>query len=177
MNTFPEISAENINTWLEKAVQEIAEIMFSIGAFPSETQPDTANDGEFLVACIGTRGKCPLEVSLFFPVALATQLASISLEVPPAELEEKMINDVAGEFANMVVGAVKSRVSDMQIECAMTVPRTMRGVDNSPELKQKVQAAIAVIRGSAGPRDPATSTRTVLHFHVGNDVLRLESHF
>ena len=177
MHTPPEITAETINLWLEKAVQEITGTMFAMGSYPADAPLTPKNDEEVLAACIGTRGKCPLEVALFFPPSLVTQLACISLEVPVAELDEKMINDVAGEFSNMVVGAVKSRISDMQIDCAMTVPRTLRGTDHSPDLNQKLRAAFAVIRGSAGPRNEATSTRTTMHFSIGNEIMRLESHF
>lgn len=177
MHTPPEITAETINLWLEKAVQEITGTMFSMGAYPAEAPSGPTNHGEVLAACIGIRGPFPLEVALFFPPSLVTQLACISLEVSAAELDEKMVNDVAGEFSNMVVGAVKSRISDMHVDCTMTVPRTVRGTDHSTDLRQKLQAAFAVIRGSAGPRNDATSTRTVLHFSIGNEVMRLESHF
>ena len=177
MNNLSEINAATVNEWLQKAVQDVTEVMFSQAAYPEEAPSKTpADHGDMLVACIGVRGKFQLEVAIFFTHALAQRLASISLETPVAELDEKMVGDVAGEFSNMVVGAVKSRISDLQVECAMTVPRVVRGIWGSPDLGHKVQAALAVIRGSAGPRNAATSAHTHLTFSVGEESLRLESH-
>ena len=177
MHTLPEITAETINSWLEKSVQEIAEVMFSTGAFPTEAPSAETNEGELVVACIGTRGEFKLEVSFFFPLTLATHFATLSFELPPEELKNKMIKDVVGEFSNMVVGTIKSRASDMQFACTMTVPQTFREEANSPDFQKKVTAALAVVRGSAGPRNPATSTHSVLYFSFGNEVVRVESHY
>lgn len=176
MNHLPETNRDNVNAWLAKAVQDVSETMFGLAAYPEEDQVESSGAEEKIVACIGVRGAFQLEVAMSFPPQLARQLASISLETPATELDDKMISDVAGECSNMVVGAVKSRVSDMGTDCAMTVPRIVRGEAGSPELAQKIKAAFAVIRGSAGPRDPQNSTHSVLLFRFGSDLLRLEAH-
>ena len=126
------------------------------------------------MACIGIRGDCRLEVAMYFPQDLASRLASISLEISAAELEEKMVSDVAGEFSNMVVGAVKSRVSDLEIPCAMTVPRVVRCMLEAPDSTLKVQGALAVIRGSAGPRKEASTGPCRLAFQVGAGLLLVD---
>jgi CheY-specific phosphatase CheX len=151
--------------------------MFGLPAFPEDAPSQSPAEGDTFVACIGVRGGRQLEVALFFPARVAQQLASISLETPAAELDDKTVGDVAGECSNMVVGAVKSRISDMGIECTMTIPRIVRGMSDSPELIQKVKAAFAVIRGSAGPRNEQTSTHSRLAFRFGADLLHLEAHF
>lgn len=177
MNHSSEISIGSVTEWLTQAVQDVSETMFSQSAHPAQLLEKSAETGDVLVACIGIRGDCQLEVALYFPKTLASRLASLSLEMPSAELDEKMIDDVAGEFSNMVVGAVKSRISDLEIVCAMTVPRVVRGTAATPDLVQKVKAAIAVIRGGAGPRDPAASTLNHLAFHVGEGLLHLDVQF
>ena len=48
-----------------------------------------------------------------------------------------MVNDVGGEFGNMVVGAVKSRVTDHGVDCLMTLPKVVRGMDASVRGEQK----------------------------------------
>jgi CheY-specific phosphatase CheX len=176
MNPHPEINAAAVNEWLQKAVQDVTETMFNLGAFPVEAPDNVPDQGDMLVACIGVRGKFQLETAIFFTHSLAQRLASISLETPVAELDEKMVGDVAGEFSNMVVGAVKSRISDLQVECTMTVPRVVLGIGGSADLTHKVQAALAVIRGSAGPRNTSTSVHSKLHYSIGEERLRLEIH-
>ncbi len=174
MNHSSKISIGSVTEWLSQAVYDVSETMFSQAAYPAQQLEKSAESGEVLVACIGIRGDCHLEVALYFSQTLASRLASLSLEMPPAELDEKMIDDVAGEFSNMVVGAVKSRISDLEIVCAMTVPHVLRGTAGAPDLVQKVNAAFAVIRGSAGPKDSAAPALTHLVFHVGEALLHLD---
>jgi CheY-specific phosphatase CheX len=52
-----------------------------------------------------------------------------------------MIKDVLGEFANMAVGAIKSRFSDSGVNCVMTIPNVSEGValpGNPPENSERV---------------------------------------
>jgi CheY-specific phosphatase CheX len=170
----PEINIGPVSEWLAQAVQDVSETMFGIGTYPAEHSEGASAAEETVVACIGIRGDCRLEVVLHFPESLASHLASISLEMPAAELDETMVNDVAGEFSNMVVGAVKSRLSDLEVPCAMTVPRVVRNDGKAGNAAQKVEAALAVIRGSAGPRDMATSSHNRLVFHAGDSLLHAD---
>jgi CheY-specific phosphatase CheX len=103
---------------------------------------------------------------MYFPQSLAARLAGISLDMPAAELDEKMVEDVAGEFSNMAAGAVKSRLSDLEVPCNMTVPRVVRLAPDATDARQKVQAALAVIRGTAGPRNPSSAPPVRLFFQV-----------
>jgi CheY-specific phosphatase CheX len=170
----PEINIGPVSEWLIQAVQDVSETMFGLGVYPAEQDGGTNAAEEAVVACIGIRGECRLEVALHFPESLASHLASISLEMPAAELDEKMVDDVAGEFSNMVVGAVKSRISDLDVPCSMTVPRVVRKGANAGNAAQKVEAALAIIRGSAGPRDKASSAHSCLLFHAGASLLQAD---
>lgn len=174
MNHPSDISIGSVHEWLTKAIQDVSETMFGQAGFPVDQPDDGAFAGSALVACIGIRGNCQLEVAMYFPQPLANRLASLSLDMPAAELDEKMIDDVAGEFSNMVVGAVKSRVSDLEIACVMTIPRVVRCALESSDSDRKVQAALAVIRGTAGPRAAAEAHRSV--FRVGDSFLRIDLH-
>jgi CheY-specific phosphatase CheX len=177
MNHASEITIGQVSEWLTQAVQDVSGTMFGLAADPAAHADEAASADEVLVACIGIRGGCQLEVAMYFPKTLASTFASLSLEVPAAELNEKMVNDVAGEFSNMVVGAVKSRVSDMEVSCVMTVPRVVRCILEAPDSAQKVKAALAVIRGSAGPRVEAALGPCRLAFHVGAELLRVDLYF
>lgn len=172
MNTPPEISIEPVSEWFTQAVFDVSETMFGLEALPANpahpTAPEASPAEDTLVACIGTRGDCRLEVALYFPYTLAAHLAGVSLEMPAAELDEKMVEDVAGEFSNMVVGAVKSRLSDLEIQCTMTVPRVVRIAPDTQDTRQKVHAALAVIRGSAGPRDLSLTQPLRLAFELSD---------
>jgi CheY-specific phosphatase CheX len=171
MKNPPEITIEPVSEWFTQAVLDVSETMFGLGAYPTELAEELAPTEPTLVACIGTRGDCRLEVAIYFSNTLASHLASISLEMPAAELDQKMVEDVAGEFSNMVVGAVKSRLSDLEVPCTMTVPRVVRCAPDAPNAQQQVRAALAVIRGSAGPRDPSSLPPSRLAFRLGEALL------
>ena len=115
--------------WLTQAVCEVCETQFSQVArpLPSGSTMDATKVAGTLVTSIGFGGACDVDVAIHLPVSLATRLASRVLEMPEAELDEAMVNDVGGEFGNMVVGAVKSRVMDQGIDCHMTLPTVLRG--------------------------------------------------
>lgn len=177
MHLPPDISAGSVYEWLTQAIEDISSTMFGHAAIPSGATADavaSALSGQAVIACIGIRGGFELEVAMYFPQALAVRLASSSLDMPEAEIDDQVSEDVAGEFSNMVVGAVKSRVSDSHVSCSMTVPRVIRCEADSPDADRKVHAALAVLRGSAGPRTGGPSNR--LLFQLGESLLRVDLH-
>ena len=176
MNLPSEINVDSVNEWLTRAIQDVSETMFGQAGYPAELSETGLPTEPSVVACIGIRGNCRLEVAMYFPLPLANRLASLSLDVPEAELDEKMTDDVAGEFSNMVVGAVKSRISDLEVACAMTVPRVVRCALGAPDSERKIQAALAVIRGSAGPREGTAATAHRSVFRVGDGLLHVDLH-
>ena len=174
MNHPPNISTDSVTEWLIQAVQDVLETTFEQGGFPVALPDETLLSGESIVACIGIRGAFQLEAAIHFPVQLAERLASHSLDMPAAEIDDKMVDDVAGEFSNMVIGAVKSRVSDFEVACAMTVPGVLRCEAGAADSGRKIDGALAVIRGSAGPRSGSSANR--LGFQVGDHSLRIDLH-
>jgi CheY-specific phosphatase CheX len=166
MNNPPEIGIEPVSEWFTQAVLDVSETMFGLEAYPAGPADGVTATDALLVACIGIRGDYRLEVAMYFPQSLAARLAGISLDMPAAELDEKMVEDVAGEFSNMAAGAVKSRLSDLEVPCNMTVPRVVRLAPDATDARQKVQAALAVIRGTAGPRNPSSAPPVRLFFQV-----------
>jgi CheY-specific phosphatase CheX len=156
MSSTPAVTLDSVSEWLAQAVGEVCETMFSQVAIPVAGGPG-AEIGEVagtLVTSIGFGGACDVDVAIHLPVALATRLASRVLEMPEAELDDAMVNDVGGEFGNMVVGAVKSRVTDLGVDCLMTLPKVVRGVDTE-------------VRGE----------RKRLGFRVGSEVLWMDVGF
>jgi CheY-specific phosphatase CheX len=174
MNHPSNISTDSVTEWLIQAVQDVLETTFEQGGFPVELPDEALSPRESIVACIGIRGAFQLEAAIHFPVRLAARLASHSLGMPEAEIDDQMVDDVAGEFSNMVVGAVKSRVSDFDIACSMTVPRVLRCEASAADSERRIHGALAVIRGSAGPRSGSSANR--LGFQVGDDSLRIDLH-
>jgi hypothetical protein len=169
-----DLTIGSVHEWLTLAIQDVSETMFGQAFSVADSTGEEALSGQVLVACIGIRGNCQLEVALYFPQELARNLTSLMLGMPAAELDDQMTEDVAGEFSNMVVGAVKSRISDLGVACAMTVPRVVHCALNSPESDRKIQASLAVIRGSAGPRPEGAADAHHSLFRVGDGLVRAD---
>ena len=172
MNLPSNISTDSVTEWLVQAVQDVLETTFEHAGIPVDLAEHAVSQEESVVACIGIRGAFQLETAIHFPARLAARLASRSLDMPEAEIDDKMVDDVAGEFSNMVVGAVKSRVSDFEVACSMTVPRVFRCEAGAADSERKIHGALAVLRGSAGPRNGSSANR--LGFRVGNHFLRID---
>ena len=160
MSSTPAVTLDSVTDWLAQAVGEVCETMFSQVAIP--VAPGAAPEGGemagTLVTSIGFGGACDVDVAIHLPLVLATKLASRVLEMPEAELDDAMVNDVGGEFGNMVVGAVKSRVTDLGIDCQMTLPKVVRGKQND---------GAGQVRGE----------RKRLGFQVGSEVLWMDVGF
>jgi CheY-specific phosphatase CheX len=139
MSSTPAVTLDSVSDWLAQAVGEVCETMFSQVAVPVSggPGPEASQVAGTLVTSIGFGGACDVDVAIHLPIALATRLASRVLDMPEAELDEAMVNDVGGEFGNMVVGAVKSRVTDHGVDCLMTLPKVVRGMDASVRGEQK----------------------------------------
>jgi chemotaxis protein CheX len=92
-------------------------------------------EGEPHVAgVVGIVGKLNGIVYVFTTQKFAQRITSILLgldlsEVTPGE----MVNDAMGEVANMLVGQMKSRLTDRGIPCVLTIPSVVRGSNFSVE--------------------------------------------
>jgi chemotaxis protein CheX len=144
----------DLSQWLSQSVIDIFDTMFTLAAQPGPV-PAFAEGKPLILAAIGFAGDANVDVVLQTPADAAARLASNILGMPVQELDEDMVNDVVGELANMVVGSVKSRVSDMGVSCVMTIPTIFRCT----------QCRTA----SSG-----TSERRSLGFRYGNDDLLVE---
>ena len=80
-----------------------------------------------IVATVGVVGDVNLLLRIRLPVPFARRLSREFLKLDPSmNLAEDMVNDVTGEIANMVLGAVKSRLSDQGHSCHLTFPAVQR---------------------------------------------------
>ncbi len=92
------------------------------------------NGQPHLAGCVGFFGTLTGVVYLYASEVFARRLASRLLGMSDAELEgDELINDAMGEIANMVVGPIKSRLSDSGMACVLTIPSIVRGTSFSVE--------------------------------------------
>jgi CheY-specific phosphatase CheX len=125
--TPPPIS--QLSVWLISSVHNVFDTMFQLSA--EQLAPETIQipAEEAVAVSIGFNGQVSVDVHIYAERAAALQLASIVLDMPASELDQPTMGDVMGELGNMVVGAVKSNVSDLGINCTMTIPSVSFGPD------------------------------------------------
>jgi CheY-specific phosphatase CheX len=134
MSENPLPSLEQTREWLENSVLEVLGTMAHVVAFPNPSASPRSSVPTLFTSSVGFKGDANLTVCFYTPEHSAALLASKFLDMPESELDGAMIHDVLGEFANMAVGAVKSRFSDSGVRCVMTIP-TVKDAASMPSNK------------------------------------------
>ncbi len=81
-----------------------------------------------IVSAVGFTGAATGVVYLYTTAQFARHITAGLLGLSSAEIEtDEMVNDTMGEIANMVVGQIKSRISDRGLRCVLTIPSIVRG--------------------------------------------------
>jgi chemotaxis protein CheX len=91
--------------------------------------PATLGNGEAQIAgAVGFIGRLSGVVYVYTDLAFARRITATLLGLAESEIEgEEMINDAIGEVANMLVGNLKSHLSDRGNPCVLTIPSVVRG--------------------------------------------------
>ncbi|MBL9201895.1 MAG: chemotaxis protein CheX [Opitutaceae bacterium] len=154
MTTFSPLT-EEVSELLAGSVSDVLGTAFNLGAVPAETSPTAAGVTQ-VAAAVGFTGEANGMVYVHISSAFARSLACRMLGLTDAEIEsDDMVNDVVGEFANMIVGAVKSRLCDSGHRCVLTIPTVMRG----PRFQAEATGGVE---------------RRTFHFRCGDDALSVE---
>ena len=81
-----------------------------------------------IASAVGFTGQVAGVVYLYTTTQFAARITSGLLGLNVSEVPtEEMVNDAMGEIANMVVGHFKSRLTDRNLSCVMTIPSIVRG--------------------------------------------------
>jgi CheY-specific phosphatase CheX len=141
MSSNPLPSLQQTREWLDSSVLDVLGTMAHVVAFPHPSSVTPPDSKAVYCSTVGFKGDANVSISFFAPEHSAALLASKFLDMPESEVDSDMIKDVLGEFANMAVGAIKSRFSDSGVNCVMTIPNVSEGValpGNPPENSERV---------------------------------------
>ena len=120
-----DIKLSEILEWTRLSVLAVFKTTFAMTAVQMATKPPE-QPGGLVVSEIGFKGTLSVRNRLCIDSAGAERLSSIALRMPTAEICNTHVDDLVGEISNMVLGAVKSRVSNLGIPCSMTIPTVTR---------------------------------------------------
>jgi len=124
----------DFNELVTSAVTKLFGTMLGINMLPSLLQSGL-DDGEAHIAgAVGFVGPLTGVVYVFTTVSFARRIAATFLGLKETEAAgDELLNDAMGEMANMLVGHVKSRISDRGMPCVLTIPSVVRGSHFSVE--------------------------------------------
>ena len=110
------------------AVTGLFSTMLHMQMAPVPVEPSVVNGEPRVAGAVAFIGRLTGVVYVHTTAAFARRLTATLLHLEDAEVQaEEMINDAMGEIANMLVGQMKSRLSDGGIHCVLTIPSVVRG--------------------------------------------------
>jgi chemotaxis protein CheX len=116
------------------AVTELFSTMLGMKMLPATLEAGFANGETHIAGAVGFVGRLSGVVYVFTTVSFARRITATFLGLAEAEVsEDEMINDAMGEMANMLVGHIKSRITDRGMPCVLTIPSVVRGSNFSVE--------------------------------------------
>jgi chemotaxis protein CheX len=125
------------------AVTELFSTMLSTNMLPAPLKPGFGNGEPHIAGAVGFVGRLSGMVYVFTTVSFARRITATFLGLQEAEIEgDEMINDAMGEMANMLVGQMKSRLSDRDMPCMLTIPSVVRGSSFSVEATTSTEGHI-----------------------------------
>lgn len=121
---------DDLEDLLRAAVVEVFQTMIGLQVQAEPPNSPLHNDGATIAGAVGFIGRLTGVVYIYAPVEFAGRLTEKLLGLGSNEIDgEEMVNDSMGELANMIVGHLKSRLSDRGNSCVMTIPSIVRGTN------------------------------------------------
>jgi chemotaxis protein CheX len=121
---------DDLEDLLKAAVVEVFGTMIGLQVQPEEPHSPIGGEGATIAGAVGFIGGLTGVVYIYAPVPFAVRLTGKLLGLEDGEIDgDEMVNDSMGELANMVVGHLKSRLSDRGNSCVMTIPSIVRGTN------------------------------------------------
>ena len=125
------------------AVAELFSTMLGMNMLPASLESGFSNGEAHIAGAVGFVGRLSGMVYAFTTVSFARRITATLLGLKEAEIEgDEMINDAMGEMANMLVGQLKSRLSDRGMPCVLTIPSVVRGSNFSVEATTSTEGHI-----------------------------------
>ena len=137
------------------AVREVFQEMLTLEMADDASTPLAPEAAGQIVTSVGFVGGATGVIHLNSGIHFAKIITGRMLGLEEAEVEDDMLNDAFAELGNVVVGWVKSHLSDRGWSCALTIPSLLRGHQLSVE-------------------DIADATRGILGFRTGDHRLLVE---
>ena len=142
---------QDLDLLVQSAVNEVMSTMLSLDMELDTPGTSLATGAGHVAAGVGFTGRTTGMVYLYATNNFAKKLTSGLLRMNTGEVaRDEMVNDAMGELANMVVGHMKSRLSDRGMPCALTIPCIVRGANFTIEPVSSTERQVSSFRCQNG---------------------------
>jgi chemotaxis protein CheX len=125
---------DDLDGLVTSAVSELFSTMLGMSMLPVPLASGFGNGEAHIAGAVGFVGRLSGVVYVFTTVSFARRITATFLGLQESEIEgDEMINDAMGEMTNMLVGQMKSRITDRGMPCVLTIPSVVRGSHFSVE--------------------------------------------
>ena len=125
---------DDLEEMITSAVTELFSTMLGMSMLRAPLEAGFGNGETHVAGSVGFVGRLSGVVYVFTTASFARRITATFLGLPEAEVnEDEMVNDAMGEMSNMLVGHLKSRISDRGMPCVLTIPSVLRGSHFSVE--------------------------------------------
>ena len=121
---------DDLDELLKAAVCEVFATMLALPVQKDDHYQPLDSSQSTIAGAVGFIGEPTGVIYIYAPMALAKVMTTKLTGTEWGEVEEdEMINDSMGELSNMIVGHLKSRLSDRGNSCVLTIPSIVRGTN------------------------------------------------
>ncbi len=119
---------DQLDELVTQAVARAFDTMLNLQVAPDPAGLNGGNGEPHVAGSVGFIGRLTGVVYIYSTASFARRITGIMLGIQESDIEgEEMVNDALGELTNMVVGQIKSQLSDRGMPCVLTIPSIVRG--------------------------------------------------
>lgn len=138
---------DDLEELIKSAVVEVFSTMLKLPVQAEPANSPVMPADSTIAGAVGFVGQVTGVIYIYTPGDFAIKLAARFLDLDESEVDGgEMVNDCIGELSNMVVGHVKSRLSDGGLSCVMTIPSIVRGTHFCVEPTSSTQRRVFSFR-------------------------------
>jgi chemotaxis protein CheX len=124
----------DLDELVRAAVAEVFSTMLNCEARPEPGEIPKLNGEMHIAGSVGFIGPITGVIYVYVSGRFARQITCRMLGLAEREVEsDEIVHDTIGELTNMVVGHLKSRLSDRGLNCSLTIPSIVCGSQFSIE--------------------------------------------
>jgi chemotaxis protein CheX len=119
---------DQLDELVTQAVARAFDTMLNLKVAAEPADVAVWNGEPHVAGSVGFIGRLTGVVYIYSTASFARRITCQLLGLTDEEIEgEEMVNDAIGELTNMVVGQIKSQLSDRGMPCVLTIPSIVRG--------------------------------------------------